>query len=176
MKLYNPTEDVIEERFNGFPVIVGPGEEKSVSDDCGLHMMMKRGCYGLISLEYGENEEKEYGSFTNFKKIMRNSGLKTYKEWLQQCLQQEQLFPREVSQKNGGEVELSNTKVPYFKNKLKEIDSLIERNIKEETQEIKTEEKVEAVPVVKKAKKRGRPRKVKHVDKSGTTSEGQVVS
>jgi len=163
MKLYNPTEDVIENKFNGFIVIIGPGKDKSVSDDCGKHMMMKCGNLGLVAIEYGEKEEEKYGSYANFKKSMKKVGLTNYKNWVQQCLQQEQLFPREVSQKNGGEVESSTTRVPYFKNKLKEIESLMEEK---EAAEVKTEEV--AVP----KKKLGRPRKVTNVNESATPSEG----
>ncbi|MBP7209568.1 MAG: hypothetical protein KBA02_00065 [Paludibacteraceae bacterium] len=130
MNLYNPTADVIKERFNGFMITIGPDETKSVADDCGKHMIKKCGNLGLVSIHFSEKEEEAFGSFKEYKKLRKMEGLNNYKTWIQQCLSQEQVFPREVSQKNGGEVEMSTTKVPYFKNKLKEIEELL--NAKEE--------------------------------------------
>jgi hypothetical protein len=151
MNLYNPTEDVIKERFNGFMITVGPGESKSVSDDCGKHMIKKCSNLGLVSVHFSEKEEEAFGSFKEYKKLRRMEGLNNYKDWISQCLNQEQVFPREVSQKNGGEVELATTQVPYFKKKLIEIDALI--NKKEEVEEVKVEAKEETKEEVKEEKK-----------------------
>lgn len=163
MNLFNTTEDVIEDRFNGYTIVVGPGEMKSVSDDAGRHMIMRNKIKGLVSLDYGEAEEKHFGSLSEFKKFKKAEGLKQYKDWLSQLLSQEQLFPREVTQKNGGEVELSNTKVPYFKNKIKEVESLLAKR-----DEVQSE--------VKETKKMGRPRKVINVEQGTVKSESTSVS
>ena len=154
MKLYNPTQDVIEGRFSNFTYEFGPEVTKSVTDDCGKHLLSKCGSLGLVSIDYGEAEEQKYGSIAEYKKIKKEEGLKAYKEWLTHCMQQEQMFPRENQEKNGGEVELSNTKVPYFKNKIKEVENLLAGKMTLTTE----------------PKKKGRPPKVNNVNETTATS------
>lgn len=160
MNLYNPTLDVIEDRYKGFSYVIGPEQELSVSDDTGNHLLMRRERYGLVCLDYSSSIEQKFGSLKEFKKVKRKQGLDAYKAWLDQCLTQEKLFPREVQLKNGGEVESSTTRVPYFQNKIKEIDFLLKKNDPEK-------EVSEAIPseVAAPAKRRGRkPYKVKAVE------------
>lgn len=162
MNLYNPTNDVIEDRFNNFTYVVGPQSNLSVSDDCAKHMLKRKGRYGLVSLDYSEAEEKKFGSLAAYKESKKNEGLKTYKAWKQECLNQEMLFPREVNHKNGGEVELSSTQVPKFKSKMEEIDALM--RIKS-SDDIFVKPSIEVAPL----KKRGRPfrkSQVTHVEQA----------
>ncbi len=61
MQLYNPTEDVIHEDYTGRTVFVGPEEVKWEDDDCGKHVLRKQSCNGLVALNYGPNEESQFG-------------------------------------------------------------------------------------------------------------------
>lgn len=137
MNLYNPTNDVIEDRYSGIVYMVDPDEIKSLPDDIGKHMVRRNRKSGLVSLDYGIKEEKDYGSISNMKETKKTEGLQAYRDWIQVCFNQESVFPREVKQKNGGEVELSSTRIPYFKAKLKEIDDLIKQSLKKESKKSK---------------------------------------
>jgi len=136
MNIFNTTEDVVEGKYRGFLIVVGPGETKSVSDDAGVHILKKLSDYGLVNLNYGEEEEKKYGSLSNFKNTKKLEGLTAYLNCMKRNLSQEQMFPRENQQKNGGEVELSNTRIPHFKNKIKEIENLISEFNKEKVKNV----------------------------------------
>lgn len=154
MKLYNPTEDVVEEGFNGFMFVVGPGATKDVSDDCGKHMIRKKAKCGLVVIDYGEKEEKAFGSISKYKEQKRTEGLKAYLENLKEQMNKELMFPREVAMKNGGEVEQSNTQVPFFKNKIKEVETLLSPK----------PSAILTVPVAEKKKMGRPPRKAKVED------------
>ncbi len=176
MNLYNPTLDVIEDMFNGFSYIIGPDQTKSVSDDAGKHLVRRMGMYGLVSLDYGVKEEAKFGSLKEFTKTKKKEGLASYKAFLDQCLMQEQMFPREVQHKNGGEVELGTTRVPFFKNKVKEVEALLKKE-EDGVKEIKEEVKKETSFALK---RRGRPaRNVKvetYVNKGTIANESASVS
>lgn len=167
MQVYNTTEDVISQRYLKFDYIVGPEEIKSVADDCGDHLIRNKSNYGLVKLDYGIKEEEQYGSLKNYKLVKKIEGLKKYKAWTKHCIDQESMFKREVTQKNGGEVEMSATQVPTFEKRLKRIDTLISDAEKEYDQFLiskKSEVKkdVEQIPI-----KKGRPfqkREVINVD------------
>lgn len=170
MQVYNPTEDVIEQRYLKFNYLIGPEEIQSVKDDCGEHLIRTKNKYGLVQLDYGIKEEKEYGSLNNYKLTKKIDGLKNYKTWTKYCLDQESMFKREVTQKNGGEVEMSATQMPILEKRLKRIDVLISDAQKEYDQYLlnknyKQEDKpkeIEQIPA-----KRGRPftkREVINVD------------
>jgi len=158
MNLYNPTTDVIEDMHKGFCHVVGPDQIVSVADDTGNHMMMRQARNGLVRLDYGQKEEEKFGSLKEFKKHKKKDGLKAYKDWVAQCMSQEKHFPKEVNMKNGGDMELSTTRVPFFTNKIKEIDNLIKQA---EDEAIKKEEKIETKSEKVVIKRRGRrPNKV----------------
>lgn len=157
MNLFNPTEDVIEDRYLGIVHVIGPGQTKSVSDDCGNHMLRRKGCQGLVSIDYSPKEEEKYGSLKNFQRFKSIEGLKAYRAEIEKNLNQESMFPREVTQKNGGEVEMAATRVPFFKNKLKEIDALIDRASREtEPKHALEPAKLETASPAAAPKKRGR--------------------
>lgn len=167
MQVYNTTDDVIEQRYLKFNYVVGPDEMKSVADDCGDHLIRNKNKYGLVQLDYGIKEEEQYGSLKNYKLVKKIEGLKNYKAWTKHCLDQESMFKREVTQKNGGEVEMAATQVPTFEKRLKRIDALISEAQKEYDQFLinkksESKETVEQIPV-----KKGRPfqkREVINVD------------
>lgn len=174
MNVYNTTEDVVETKFHNFIHIIGPGEVKAFSDDAGRFIVSKYGCYGLIGLEYGDKEEKKYGTLTAYKKAVRLEGLKKYKEWNEHCLRQEKPFKTEVNQKSGGDVELHTTQIPYFESKIKEVGLLIEKEVLPEKKEEVKSTLPDKAPTVK---RRGRPaRKTLNVNSSGTQNANAPVS
>lgn len=156
MNIYNTTADVIEDRYNGFSFVVGPDKTLSVSDDAGAHLMRRQARNGLVCLDYGSKEEEKFGSLKEFKKHKKKEGLKAYKEWTAQCMSQEKHFPKEVNMRNGGDMELSTTRVPFFTNKIKEIDNLLKQA--EDDVEGKSIDKIEAKKEISKEimKRRGR--------------------
>jgi hypothetical protein len=160
MNLYNTTEDVIEQRFNGFMIVIGPGGTKAVSDDAGRFMMQKCMVMGLVSLDYGEKEEERYGSLAKFKESKKMEGLVNYKNWLTHNSNQDSEAERENTAKHGGKVEAAHSRQTYFKNKIKEVEALMkqtEPEVKVEAKEVKAE------------KKPGRPRKVINVNEETVT-------
>lgn len=168
MQIYNPTKVTLYHDCHSKNYKMEAGQTRNVPDEVGELLIRRLKDYGLVALEYGDFEEVEYGSFSEFKKIKALEGLENYKEFLTNALHQEMHFSREVVEKNGGPKEAVTTKEKYFEKAIEDINNEIleaKRNSNKESKEIKQEVKQETIEEnvpretlpTKIVKRRGRP-------------------
>ena len=145
MIIYNPTEDVVEGFCDGRPYLFSPDGEIEVEKHIGEFLLRKYNREGLTPLDFNSSLKSQYSSFDEFKLTMKLDGVKRYKGFIEECLYMEKAFPKEVNMKNGGEMEMSNTKVPFFENRLKQIqkhiqeiekDLISKKKVKKEEQDV----------------------------------------
>lgn len=126
MQVYNPTRTDISQDYNLRNYLVKAGESRYVSDDAGEHLLRKRKCDGLVSLEYTEKEEQTYGSIAAFKKAKAKEGLSNLKSFLTECMRQEAYGVKESIEKNASPEIAMHFKVKEFEQMIKDIDAQIQ--------------------------------------------------
>lgn len=150
MQIYNPTKEMIAQDVHSRNYKFDAGQARSVPDEVGEVIVRKCKCYGLVDLEYGDKEEKKYGTFDAYKKARAIEGLKAKLVFLNECRQQEAFGIKESIEKNASPAISMNFKVEEFERQIKSIEDLIN--------EFRSSPKqIETVTV----KRKGRPAKKK---------------
>lgn len=145
MQLYNPNQEDLNHDAMSRNYIIEAGKTRTVTEDVGEHLVRKLKSYGLVSLDYGDKEEKKYGSFDAYKKAKGLEGLKLKLQFLNEYRAQESYGIKESIEKNAAPEIAMNFKVKEFENQIKELRDYIS--------EMEHGEVLE----VSEPKKRGRP-------------------
>ncbi len=147
MQVYNPTRKDISQDYNLRNYIIKAGESRYLSDDAGEHILRKRKCDGLVSLEYTEKEEQTYGSIAAFKKSKAKEGLSNLKSFLSECMRQEAYGVKESIEKNASPEIAMHFRVKEFEQMIKDVESQIQEVAGSELIVVKAESDPKMVPV-----------------------------
>ena len=79
MKIYNPTTEEISQDYCLRNYKFKPQESRTVPDDAGEHLLRKCKIFGLIGLDYSDEDEAKYGSLEVYKKAKAIEGL--FENW-----------------------------------------------------------------------------------------------
>lgn len=125
MQVYNPTRLDISQDYNLRNYLIPAGQTKVVMDDAGEHLIRKCKMFGLVSLEYTEKEEQEFGSIQAFKKFKAKEGLSNLVSSLEERMRQEAYGIKESIEKNASPEIAMSFKVKEFEAQIIDVKNQI---------------------------------------------------